>query len=252
MFRANHSPPFRCSVTLVMMFLGSPASLCAEMLTLNTTGHVPLNDPQQSGFMDLVANAAFKKINVDLITVSLPAERGLLNANAGIEDGEMSRITGLDKVYPNLLRVPEKLMDWHFVAFSKKPIVLADGWNSLSAYLVAYINGWKILEKQVPTSSNVTTVRNVSQLFTLLEKNRVDIIIYEKWGGLAYIKKHGLQEISMLNPPLAIKDMYIYLNKKHHALVGPLATALKELKTEGKYQAIYSEVLQPLLSESRN
>ena len=59
-------------------------------------------------------------LGVELRLVKLPAERGLINANAGIEDGDLARITGLEKQYPNLVRVPEKLVDLDFTAFSKQ------------------------------------------------------------------------------------------------------------------------------------
>ena len=68
-------------------------------------------------------------------------------ANLGIEDGEMSRVGGLESIYPDLIVVPEKFMDWEFVAFSISPIELIDGWTSLKPFTIAFINGWKILEK---------------------------------------------------------------------------------------------------------
>lgn len=76
-------------------------------IVLNTTGNAPLNTPDQQGFVDLVATEAFQRIGVRVKTVKLPAERGLINANQGIHDGEMLRVGGLDKIYHNLVMVPE-------------------------------------------------------------------------------------------------------------------------------------------------
>jgi polar amino acid transport system substrate-binding protein len=76
-------------------------------IVLNTTGNAPLNTPDQQGFVDLVATEAFRRIGVTVKTVKLPAERGLINANQGIHDGEMLRVGGLEKIYPNLIMVPE-------------------------------------------------------------------------------------------------------------------------------------------------
>jgi len=236
------------SFKLVLFFL--LLSLCnftvsAQTITLNTTGQPPLNTPELDGFMDLISKEAFKRIGFTLNTVKLPAERGLKNADAGIEDGEMSRVAGLDKKYKNLIQVPEKIMDWHFVAFGPETISVKNGWNDLAPYSLAYINGWKILEVNA-NFPGVVKVRNSEQLFTLVKKKRVDAIIYERWGGLLSLSKQNLPQMKLLEPPLANKSMYIYLHKKHKNLVSPLATALSDMKNDGTYQKIFNDTLSTL------
>jgi len=216
-----------------------------QTLTLNTTGLPPLNTPQQSGFMDLIAKEAFLRVNLELITVKLPAERGLKNSNSGIEDGEMSRVKGIEKQYPNLVRVPETIMEWQFVAFSKNDIDLSNGWKDLAQHSIAYINGWKILEKNA-NFKNAVRVRNSEQLFKLLTSNRTDVILYERWGGLLAKSQAKLSNAMLIQPALAKKSMYIYLHKKHAHLVDKLSAALTNMKADGTYQKIYDLTLAPL------
>ena len=216
-------------------------------LTLNTAGQSPLNTIQQTGFLDLVTKDAMRRIGITLKSIHLPAERGLKNANAGIEDGEMSRISGLSKFYPNLIQVPEPIMQWEFVVFSKKKLDLSNGWDSLNSYNIGFVNGWKIIEGSVPKLAISTRVRNIEQLFTLLEKDRVDLIIYERWAGLQYIKEHGLNSIKLQSPVLAKRDMYIYLHKKHAKLVPLLSQSLKTIKQDGSYEKYVQQVLTPLI-----
>lgn len=237
--------------TLLCCLLGSPL-YAANVLIINTTGKPPLNTPQRSGFMDLVTAEALRRIGYQLQTVQLPAERGLANSNAGIDDGEMSRIAGLEKLYPNLVRVPEKIMDWEFNAFTNKTIHINSRWADLSPYAVAYINGWKILEKNVPEEAEITRVKNPRQLFALLQKDRTDFILYERWGGLNIIQKQKLQNVRIIMPPLAVKDMYIYLHKKHKQLVPLLAKSLSEMKRDGSYQRIYNRTLAPLTEKHQS
>jgi len=220
-------------------------SIAAPTIRLNTTGQPPLNTPEMTGFMDLVSKEAFKRINIELKTVQLPAERGLKNANLGIEDGEMSRIYGMETKYPNLIRVPEKIMDWEFVAFSAKEIELDNGWNSLESHSVAYINGWKILENHLKYKG-VIKVRNSNQLFTLLKNRRTEVIVYELWGGLLKLREFGITKVKKLNPSLAVKNMYIYLHKKHEKLVPSLSQALISLKKDGSYQKYFDMTLKEL------
>lgn len=227
---------------LCCFVLLSPVVNASQIITLNTSGEPPLNTRQMTGFMDLVAQEAFKRINIELNTIHLPAERGLKNVNAGIDDGEMSRVFGMEKSYPNLIRVPEKIMDWEFVAFSPRNISLENGWQSLAPYSLAYVNGWKILEKNADFP-NVSKVRNVKQLFTLLKRKRADLVLYERWSGLFAKKKLGLNNVKMLQPPLTVKAMYIYLHKKHRSLVKPLSRALADIKKDGTYLRFFNQTL---------
>ena len=217
-----------------------------QTLVINTTGKPPLNTPEQTGFLDQVAAEAFRRAGLELQTIQLPAERGLINANLGIEDGEMSRIAGLEKNYPNLIRVPEKIMDWEFYAFSELEMELKDGWSNLANYSVAFINGWKILENNVPAQAEITKVKNPEQLFQLLSKKRSQIVIYERWAGLRYIKQPQLINVRPLQPVLARRDMFMYLNKKHQTLVPKIAEALKSMKQDGTYQSLVNQILEPL------
>lgn len=229
---------------LVMVLLLIPnLGIADQPLVFNTTGKSPLNTPSGEGFLDRVTTIALEKIGYKIKRVKLPAERGLLNVNEGIDDAEMSRISGLESAYPNLRQVPEKIMVWEFVAFSKKKLDLSEGWQSLRGKNVAFINGWKILEKNMPLGANINKVKTDNQLFILLEKERTDLIIYEKWAGLEIIRKEKMEGIHMLEPPLAKRDMYIYLNKKHEKLVHPIAKSLKKMKEDGIYQQLEQKLL---------
>ena len=49
-------------------------------------------------------------------------------------------------------------------------------------------------------------------------------------------------QFAPLSPSLKDVDMYLYLNKKHQALVPRLSQALRELKTDGTYNRILSTI----------
>ena len=171
-------------ITLLYLITSTVIAAENKIIELNTPGTAPLNTSQLTGFIDLIAKEALSRIGITLKTVHLPAERGLMDSNAGIEDGELVRIKGLDKTYTNLLRVPEKIMDWEFVAFSKTVDNTNHGWQGIKLNSVAIVKGWKILERSVPPESELIKAKTIQQMFSLLRKNRVDIVIYEKWGGL--------------------------------------------------------------------
>jgi len=235
-------------VTVVLLGLLTGIAAAQQTLTINTGDAPPLHTVQQTGFIDRVLKAAFQRLDIHVTILEVPAERSLINANAGIADGDSDRIAGLEKIYPNLLRVPEKIMDWNFVAFSKEISFQTNDWDSLQPYSVSFIRGWKIFEHNVVNAAVITPVKNVQQLFTLLMKNRADVALYDQWQGLAYIKQNRLNNIKLLTPVIVTKEKYLYLHKKHQHLVLKIALALKEIKADGTYQSLYQLKLAPLTS----
>jgi len=214
------------------------------VLTMNSAAKPPLSTEFNDGFIDLLAIEAMSRIHVKLNIVQLPAERALQDDNNGILDGELLRVAGLEKTYTNLVPVDEKLMDLKFVAFSRKIKQINDGWKSLKPYSVAFMNGWKILEKNVPAEAEITKVNSHSQLFNLLDIDRVDIVIYERWGGLRLIQDLNIANVHALKPALATSSMHMYLNKKYQNLVPKIDEALKKMKTDGTYNKIYEKTLK--------
>lgn len=107
----------------------------AEALILNGALGAPLTNEDRTGFLDLIAVEAFRRNGLKLVLITPPAERGLKNANDGIEVGEIARVAGMEKEYPNLIPVPEKMMDMNFVAFANSPLISINGWSSLKPYI---------------------------------------------------------------------------------------------------------------------
>ena len=83
-------------------------------------------------------------------------------------------------------------------------------------------------------------------MFAMLDKGRVDVVLYERWQGLQRAKETGIK-VKVHEPPLASVDMYMYVHKKHAHLAPRLAEALREMKADGTYQKIFDRTLTPLL-----
>lgn len=202
-------------------------------LVLNDANYAPFTNEAGNGLVDVVAGEAFRRAGLRLKLIQLPAERALINANNGIEDGEVSRVAGIEKAYPNLIPVPEKLVDHHFVAFTRDVKLKNMTWDSLAPYAVGYIRGYKIVEKNVPADTKTTTANDAEQLFTMLDKGRVEIAIYRRWEGVMLANKLGIKNLRILEPSLAETGIYIYLHKRHADKVPLIAKALREIKAEG-------------------
>jgi polar amino acid transport system substrate-binding protein len=213
---------------------------------INITLTAPLGTPERNGFLDQVVSEMLQRVGLEPSFEFLHEERGLRALNLGLDDGNLPRVKGLEKLYPNIRQVPGKVMDFHFQVFSKKPDVVVDGWDSLRGYDVAFVTGWKILEQNVKTDV-INKVSTSEQLFNLLDQDRTQLVIYEKWQGMELIRKLGLEGIRIVEPPLISKEMYLYVNKRHESLIPQLAQALAEMKEDGSYQRIYQQTLGTFL-----
>jgi len=257
--KTHHQKVFSCINSIPKLFLTlffilfSHSALSQATIVLNTAFGPPVSNAAQTGYGDQVLKEAFKRIGYQLETVRLPAERALINANRGIDDGELARIGGLQKKYPNLIQVPETFLTVDMVLYSKNyPEFVVDGWDSVASHSLAIISGWKIMERNFAKLGDrveIIKTDTPEQSFSLLENDRVDFIAYSNWSGLAYIKKHNIKNIKLLEPPLARPEFYVYLHKKHEAIVPQLAEAIKTMKADGTLQTLFDRLLKPYLPQ---
>lgn len=232
---------------LITLCLGGLAGINAGLadekpFVLNVATGAPLYQEDGTGFYNLLAAEIFERLDLDMKMVKLPSERALVNANGGVDDGNIARVAGLEKKYSNLVRVPEKVFDFEFVVYSKNPDVEINDWNSLKPYVVGIINGWKIVEKNVTEVKKLTKVKNYAQLLTLLENGRVEIAILDRLMGGWQLQQLGF-DITLIEPPITAKPMFIYVHRKHQALVPEMVKVLKDMKEDGTYDDIFNRSL---------
>jgi polar amino acid transport system substrate-binding protein len=215
----------------------------SKTIYIGSTNLPPIYAPDEKSIVDELVRVAFAQIGREAQIVPQPAERSLINANRGINDGDLLRVEGIDEIYPNLVRVPVRLIDFDFVIFTKRAMPPITGWDDLKPYSVAIIRGWKILEKNVLGTAYLTKVEDAELLFQFLDSDRADIVIYERLQGLYVIRNLGLSDIQVVEPPLVSRPMFLYLHKKHRTLIPALERTLTQLIQDGTYERIKTEVL---------
>ena len=221
---------------LLALCLGFGSAAAADTTTITvSTNNTPLD---RQALHDL-SKEAFRRIGVEFKLVTLPSERSLHSANLGEVDGEGLRVAGLSGQYPNLVQVPERYIGISFVAFARDATIrLEQGWESLKPHRIAFINGWKMFEANASGARSVSKVDKPDQLFLMLDSGRVDLALYTRSDGVALARAMGLGAIAPIAPALKDVDMYLYLNRKHEALVPRLSQALREMKADGSYNRI--------------
>jgi polar amino acid transport system substrate-binding protein len=228
-------------VFLGLMATAVPAN--AEPLRLNSGVGAPYFLPDKNGFLDLLVPEVFRRIGVAAEAVKYSAsERAMINANNGIDDGVAMRIKGVEKDYPNLVRIDEKVIDNEFVAYASQANFATTGFDTLRNYHVAYIIGWKVFEPVLPPGDSVTLAKDSAQLFSLLESNRTDVILFERWQGAHILRERGIKA-HLLWPPLVSTEMFMYLHARHAHLAEPAALALRAMKVDGTFNRIATQSL---------
>lgn len=226
------------AAVLGLTWVPDPARAQVSAVTVSTN-----NTPLDRKALQLIGQEAFRRLGMEFKLVSLPSERSLVAANLGEVDGEGLRVAGLGDQYPNLIRVPERFVNISFVAFARNATIPIDrGWDSLKPHRVAFITGWKMFEANAMVARSVTKVDKPEQMFQMLEHGHVDLALYTRADGLAFTRRQGLSSIAPLEPSLKDVDMYLYLHRRHEALVPRLAQAMRDMKIDGTYNRIVASL----------
>lgn len=231
----NRSVMPRLRDSLAAGLIGAACLLAgAQTLTIGTN-HTPLDRKA----LEAISKQALRRLNLDVQLVTLPSARSLAAADAGEVDGEGLRVAGLTARYPNLLQVPEPYVRVALVAFSRDATLSLDGgWKALEPYRVAHIRGWKVFEAQMGSARAVQKVDRPEQLFQMLEAGHVDLALYTRADGVALARRMGLSSVAPLTPALQEVDLYLYLNRRHEALVPRLAEVIRQMKVDGSYNRV--------------
>ena len=228
-------------VFLLLSFAFSSSSLAQTTLRFTTADN---QDFSRSKAMNGVLIECFNRMGLRLEIIHMPSKRSLINANIGIEDGNFVRTEGISEKYPNLIKVPEKISENRIVAFSKNSRIKVNNWQSLLKYQVAYINGWRNCERELQQSKTKISVKNETLLFTLIEKNRVDVGIFGQSTGVEVLRQLGYSEIKALEPPVAVSSLFLYIHKKHEKMIPEIVKTLKGMKEDGSYNTLRDQYYQ--------
>lgn len=219
--------------------------------SVSTSYNNLLSNDRQDGMLDRIINEAFRRIGLDCEIVYRQTDQSLFDVNAGLLDGEINRVAGMEGSFPNLVPLHEPNMTMHFVAFAKRDYGI-DGWKSIMNLNVGVVRGWKILEQHTEGFPKVVYVPTERELFRMLALGRIDIALYSKLTGYAALKEYGYTDIRHLEPPLASRDMFLYLHKKNRHLVPELDAAIRTMKNDGTYDQIVEETVERFIDPDQS
>lgn len=224
----------RRKLLVLLLFLALFPALAQESVLLSKR-----EDPL-APFAAKIAFEAFRRIGVKADFVQLPSERALQSADNGQTDGDLVRAAGIDKLYPNLVQVPEPMLTYDTVAFTKGLGFKIDGWESLRPFRLCVLRGMKLAETATEGMDRAIS-NDVAQAIMMLGGGRCDVALlgYVVWPEIDRMMAGPLRS---LDPPVSSVPLYLYVNKKHASLVKKLAEAMREMRADGTTDKILGQM----------
>lgn len=214
------------------MLLLAPLALRAEpqIVTLNYPSHEALSEASMGIITEL-----YRRIGYQVQESKLPARRSLRESDAGESDGEVIRAFELEKHFPNLIRVPEPLLEHDIVAFTAgHPALLAHGWDDLAGHSVCARMGLLLVEEKLATLPRVrvTLAEESAQVFRMLKAGRCEYAILPRAAWIE-AREAGIGGLAEATPVLIHFTTYHFVNRRRAMLVPSLAAVLRQLRAEG-------------------
>jgi polar amino acid transport system substrate-binding protein len=238
------------SYLLFILTLPNSVAHAETTLRLGNSRYPPIVTASHDGVIDQIYQELSRRLDIKIIIDQVETgERVLINANNGIDDGDIGRGLGLEKRYPNLMIVPVPVYHYQMAVFSRNIDFHVAGEDSIKPYDIGILRGWKILENITQDARSVTSVESGEQLFTMLDKGRIDIAVFEKSQALAIINKMNISGIKLLQPSLIEGDFYLYLHKKHKDWIPKITKTLASMQKDGTIKRINEAVLKQYVNK---
>lgn len=187
----------------------------------------------------LVLQQAYDTLGYDIKTVEYPNVRSLLMADSGVVDGELSRISGLQNKFENLIEVPTPVNSLKLVVFGKSINGVSVTLEQLKETKLSCVRGVKIIESIVAREKLTCTYFNhVDQAIQVVDRDRLKWALLPQINGKSAIRELELKDIQEVSLPLDSKTLHHYLHLNNRELIAPLEQVLTEMTVSGQIDLI--------------
>ncbi len=227
-FRLPSSWRSLAAVLLILVPLASPAD--TPSVTLSVPDHEALSETGMR-----IVTEMYRRIGYQVRESHLPVRRSLRDSDSGDSDGEAMRAAELEKRFPDLIRVPEPLIEQDIVAFTAgHPAFLARGWDDLAGHSICARMGILLVEDKLSglPGVRVSLAEESSQVFRMLKAGRCDYAVLPRSAWIE-AQEAGITGLAEASPVLTHFTAYHYVNRRRAMLVPSLAAVLRRLRAEG-------------------
>lgn len=230
----------RILCTLCALLLLSPALSKAEEasqqqaqpLMIGAVEKYPLNAIGVN-----VLREAYGALQHTFLLSEWPSPRSLELANMGRLDGELGRIAGIEKNYPNMVRIPVPLITLDIVAVTANEALQNTPLTQLAQYHLGISRGLRLYDQVDVPLDNAEQPGTTDQLLRMLLSERIEIALIPRTIAGQWQKSVN-RPLYILPEPLASFRIYHYLNRSHSDMVAPLTSVLQTMEKNGRLQGI--------------
>ena len=198
-----------------------------------------------------IIKEAYSRIGFKAIIRFLPGKRALIYSSRGKVDGELSRILEVGEQYKTLIRVPVPYLSLKGTVFFLKDNVNVDSQTDLANYNSGILRG--VIYSDTLTSGYQRMFgNNTYQLFSLLVKNRIDLVIAtEVSGKLEVAINFNNYDIKITNNPLLEIPIYHYVHEKNKHLVPLIEPVLRKMLQTGEISKMRDEYIKWRIDQNK-
>ncbi|MEH6473296.1 MAG: transporter substrate-binding domain-containing protein [Halopseudomonas sp.] len=226
------------SAKLVLLtLLVLPAAAAERQLTLSY-----FDSPFQNLHVDIMAEA-YQGLDIDVKFINLPSKRALVSSSKGLVDGETNRIGKIKAKFPSLIQIPIPMHPLVGAAYSLDGNLNIKHWQDLKPYRVGVLQGVPFYEK--PTQGmNRLYANNYKQLFELLVRGRVDVVVGTTFSSEQTINQQFADAGIIQDGSVLIHiETFHYLHQKNSDLVPAITRALQQMRDSGRIDQIVADNL---------
>jgi ABC-type amino acid transport substrate-binding protein len=207
---------------LVSLFVLIEAA-CAQD-TLRFSG---FDAPNLTPEAERILSRAYEELGIRIETVKLSPRRALLDSASGKTDGELVRVKIVGTAHESLIRVDVPIIEARTYAYASKPELRGKPFGELKHLRIGHVAGARFASELADGFSEVWTAETPEQLFEMLLRDRLDLVIVGEGTGRRVIREREIKEVFHLTPSLRTVSFYHYLHEKHAALVPRIEAVLR-------------------------
>lgn len=233
---------FPAKVALCLLALvGASLASAQQVLQIGRTEFPsPLSD-----VVEQVVSEALSRRGLSAKFNKMPLLRSINISNEGALDGELLRIADAVKDFQNLVAVPTPVAMVHVAIYGNDPAMVNLPRKDLTKLNVGLTRGTLALVKHSKGMS-VTDTQTLGTAFDMLKNKRFDIAMLIYVDAELEITKRNLTGIARRASYWASEPAYLFLNKKHRALIPTINSALLEMQKEGLINKFYAEGMRKI------
>lgn len=215
--------------------------------TLTPLSVAVINDVPSTTAALNILEQAYQEHGYLPVSVTMPSRRALMESNAGTVDAELFRIAGIERSFPNLVRVPYPILRGRVYVIRHQDATSSFHPGLLANTPVAMLRG-VIIEEQTAASLGMMPVYvdSYAQILAMVQRQRVPYGLFSEIADISPFGPLDWDQVQLVPQPVNEFELFHYLHQRHQELVDPLADSLRRMEERGQALEIIERFAQPL------